>query len=303
ADFEDVCGVQVDNEDAAAAVVEIIGAAEYTTNPVGDIDDAVAFWDIVVIDDGDVDQITLRLYTDVTEDSELWVWGSARGEWLEAEAAVANLFGGFMLLEIDNASTPTLDDLGELPFAVIEPPAAAEIDEDPILMAPENGADDVSLTPTFAWEAVADADGYYFEFADNANFVTPIIKLDGDLARLIVTAYAYRTELPYSTAYYWRVKAVSGTEDAGDLAESDWASAVFITMAEPVEPTPPVVVEPTPPAPPAPIITIEQPDIVVPLPAVIETPITPTWIYVIIGVGAVLVIALLVLIVRTRRVA
>ena len=49
------------------------------------------------------------------------------------------------------------------------------------------------------------------------------------------------------------------------------------------------------------IVEVDVPDIIVPLPA--ETPITPAWIYVIIGVGAVLVIALIVLIVRTRRVA
>jgi len=296
ADFEDDVSVQVDNDDAADAV-DIIGAAQYTENPVGEIDDAVAFWDVCVIDDGDVAQITLRLYTDVTEDSELWVWGEASGEWQEVEAAIPNLFGGFMWVEIDDNSTPTLDDLGDLPFAVVEPPEEDELDDDPVLLAPEVGEKDVPLTPTFAWGAVEDADGYYFELADNANFVAPMVKLDGDLGRLIVTAYAYMKELPYSTAYYLRVKAVSGTVDDGDLMESNWVSGVFITMDEPEEAVPPVVVEETQP----PVITIEQPDIVIPLPA--ETPITPAWIYVIIGVGAVLVIALLVLIVRTRRVA
>jgi len=108
--------------------------------------------------------------------------------------------------------------------------------------------------------------------------------------------------LPVSSA-----KAVSGTIDAGDLLESAWASGVFVTMDEPEEPTPPIVIEEAPELPDItieqPDITITSPDIVVPLPDVVETPITPTWIYVIIGVGAVLVIALLVLIVRTRRVA
>ena len=137
--------------------------------------------------------------------------------------------------------------------------------------------------------------------------MAPLVKLDGDLGRLIVTAYAYVTELDYSSPYYWRVKAVSGTAGAGTLKESPWTSGVFITMDEPVEPTPPVVIEE---APTLPDITIEQPDITitspaitVPLPDVVETEITPTWIYIIIAVGAVLVIALLVLIVRTRRVA
>jgi len=65
---------------------------------------------------------------------------------------------------------------------------------------------------------------------------------------------------------------------------------------EPVEPVelPDIILEPAD-------IILEAPDIIVPLPA--ETPITPAWIYVIIGVGAVLVISVIVLIVRTRRVA
>jgi len=312
ADFEDACNVQVDNDDAADAL-EVVGAAQYTTNPVGDIDDAVAFWDICIIDDGDVDQITLRLYTDVTEDTELWVWGEARGEWLEAEAAVPNLFGGFMWLEIDNASTPTLEDLGELAFVVVEPPVEEELDL-PVITTPESGAEDVILKPTLAWEPVDDAHGYDFELADNPLFVTPLVSWTGDVARLITPFYQQVAELDYSTYYYWRVKAVSAD------GESEWSPAVFMTVAEVIpEPEPEVVwtsddgltfdtraeleayLAQRQAAEVPPEITIESPDVIVPLPA--ETPITPAWIYVIIGVGAVLVIGLIVLIVRTRRVA
>jgi len=64
---------------------------------------------------------------------------------------------------------------------------------------------------------------------------------------------------------------------------------MFTTMAEPVEPPPPVVIEPQPP-PPAPVINIPP-----------AQQITPIWIYAIIGVGAALAIVVIVLIVRTRR--
>ncbi|GAH77466.1 unnamed protein product, partial [marine sediment metagenome] len=121
-------------------------------------------------------------------------------------------------------------------------------------------------------------------------------KLDGDFGRLVVTSYAYVTELPYSTAYYWKVKAVSGLEAEGDLEEGAWASGVFITKAEPEEEAPPIEVIEQPPV-------VIEPIVEVITPAATTTLITPAWIYVIIGVGAVLVIALLVLIVRTRRVA
>jgi len=57
-------------------------------------------------------------------------------------------------------------------------------------------------------------------------------------------------------------------------------------MAEPVTPPPPVIVEPTP----APVLSIPPAE-----------QITPTWIYAVIGIGAALVVVVIVLIVRTRR--
>jgi len=104
--------------------------------------------------------------------------------------------------------------------------------------------------------------------------------------------------------------------------KSVWSGGVFLTVAEVIpEPEPePVWTCPQcgldfatraalaahaatahPPVEPPDIIVEPDVEVIVPLPA--ETPITPAWIYVIIGVGAVLVIALIVLIVRTRRVA
>ena len=57
-------------------------------------------------------------------------------------------------------------------------------------------------------------------------------------------------------------------------------------MANPAEPTPPVVVE-------------EQPTPVINIPPAEQ--ITPNWIYAIIGIGAALAVVMIVLIVRTRR--
>jgi len=301
ADFEDDVGVTVV---AAGAIMDVVAASQYLVNPVGAIADAVGFWDVYVSGAAALDDVEIRLFTTVTADTEVWVWGESRGEWLECTAYTPNLFSGFILVEVDDTTgIPMIDDLSALQFAVVEPPADDELDT-PVIVAPESGDDTVSLTPTFAWDAVDDADGYYFQMADNANFVAPLVKLDGDYGRLIVTAYAYVTELPYSTPYYWRVKAVSGTEEAGDLVDSDWVSAVFVTLAEPEEPAPPVVIEPYEP----PIIEVQIPPtpVIEPIVEVITppaTPITPAWIYAIIAVGAVLVIAVIVLIVRTRRVA
>ncbi|MBA7689743.1 hypothetical protein ES703_98254 [subsurface metagenome] len=298
-DAKDAAGVKVSGvDDGATHEADIISAAKYIANPEGALDDAAAFYDVYVLLE------TGFVLTDVTAKLKFYdsaiTTGSTANFWTGDFWALCSdqeARDGIIYVSVSDDTLPAIDELEETIFGVVAGEAVTALVA-PVLLAPTVGADDVSLTPTFAWGAVADAIGYDFEFADNANFVTPMVKLDGELGRLIVTAYAYVGELPYSTAYYWRVKAVSAD------AESDWASGVFITMGEPVEPTPPVVIEPYEP----PEITIEQPDIIVQSPDVIvplpaETSITPAWIYVIIGVGAVLVIALLVLIVRTRRVA
>ena len=284
----------------------IIGVGNYVANP-QDVtpDPAIAggFYDVYLADAA-VDNTTsvlIKFYNaNITADTVVYVWGTIAGGWQPCETQGVNMFGNYAYVTVTDITTPAVVDLDGTPFALLAG-AAAPIGT-PELLAPVTGDDEVSLTPIFAWGTVTDAEGYCFELADNVNFVSPMVKLDGELGRLFVTAYAYVGELPYSTAYYWRVKAVSGAfnpwiqwvQDAHFAVESDWATGVFITMDEPEEELPPVVVEEAPPV-------IIEPIVEVITPAATE--ITPAWIYVIIGVGGVLVIALLVLIVRTRRVA
>jgi len=140
--------------------------------------------------------------------------------------------------------------------------------------SPGNGDTGVPLMPTFAWNAADWATGYEFVLADNPAFTSPIVSktLDG-------TVYLSEQELAYSTSYYWKVRAVSAT------SSSEWGTAVFTTMAKAVPaptPAPPVTV--TPPA-----------------PIVLPTPIPPALLWTIIGIGALLIIAVIVLIIRTRR--
>ncbi len=288
---------------ATGTVPTVIGVANYTANP----QDATplpaiagGFYDVYLAGATPVatDSVLIKFYNaNITANTAIYVWGTIAGGWQAVTGASGvNTYGGYAYVTVTTATVPDIAGLGGTPFALVAAPLGALTVPD--IFSPDAGERDIPLTPTFSWEQIPAAAGYYFQLADNANFVVPLVKLEGDLGRLIVTAYAYVGELDYSSAYYWRVKAVSGTEAAGNLAESAWSTGVFITMDEPVEPTPPIeIVE----APDLPDIVIEIPDIIVPLPA--ETPITPSWIYVIIGVGAVLVIALIVLIVRTRRVA
>jgi hypothetical protein len=293
----DSSGVSISGlDDDLGEDADLISTFAYAANPEGSIDDPIAFYDILIemdaaADLGDVNA-RIKLYDDaITEDSMAYFWiGDFWARCSDQEAR-----DGVIYVTLTEDTIPTFEDLCATPFAVVAGEATGIAS--PALHSPTMGDDEVSLSPTFAWELIDDADGYYFELADNSALALPIVRMDGDEGRLTSTVYGYIGKLEYSTAYYWRVKAVSGTEAADDLKESSWNTGVFVTMAEPEEPAPPIVIEESEP----PVITIEQPDIVVPLPA--ETQITPAWIYVIIGVGAVLVIAVVVLIVRTRRVA
>ncbi|MFC1894073.1 hypothetical protein ACFLYR_08715 [Chloroflexota bacterium] len=140
--------------------------------------------------------------------------------------------------------------------------------------SPVNGATNLSLTPTFAWNAADWSTGYEFVLAKDAAFSDAVVSKTGANA-LTATVYLSEETLANSTTYYWKVRAISKTTN------SEWATAVFTTEAK----------APAPPAPP-----------VTPTPTPVDTG-TPMYIWVIIGIGAALVIAVIILIVRTRRVA
>ena len=97
--------------------------------------------------------------------------------------------------------------------------------------------------------------------------------------------------------YYWRVRVASD----GPIYSSYSEVRTFTVQEAKV--TPPVSINVTPP----PNITITPPDVIVNIPPVVTVPpaqnVTPAWIYVIIVIGALLLIAIIILIVRTRRAA
>ena len=140
-------------------------------------------------------------------------------------------------------------------------------------------AQSVAITPVFTWAAYKNATGYELQVAvagSAADFTADklVVDLTGANALGNVTSYYLAEPLEYSTAYFWRVRALTAA------GSSDWSGSTgFLTRDAPVEPTPPVIVEPPAPAP----------------------QIVPGYIYAIIAVGAILVIVVLVLIVRTRR--
>lgn len=135
-------------------------------------------------------------------------------------------------------------------------------------LGPVVGATNVQVSGTaVTWAPYARATKYEVKLATDAG-LTDVL----GTAQVEGTAYQYDGTLEYSTTYFWSARAI-------EPVPSDWGpTAHFTTMAEPA-----------PPADDEPPVIIEQPQI------------TPAYIYAIIAVGALLVIAVLVLIVRTRR--
>lgn len=135
-------------------------------------------------------------------------------------------------------------------------------------LGPSVGAQGVPVSGTaLTWAPYARATKYEVKLATDSA-LTDVL----GTAQVEGTAYQYDGTLEYSTTYFWSARAI-------EPVPSDWGpTAHFTTMAEPA-----------PPADDEPPVIIEQPQI------------TPAYIYAIIAVGALLVIAVLVLIVRTRR--
>jgi hypothetical protein len=174
----------------------------------------------------------------------------------------------------------TMESLEE-PFSVTGPPV---------------GAADVSITPTFTWSEYEGAIKYVIEVSEFPDFKIIDWSANVDNAFYAVSA---DEALKYSTTYYWRVKGVTG--EAYTVGRSvvvpsgPWVTGVFTTMEapeEPVEEQPAVITVPG-----------DTQVVTVPVTTVQEQPIPTYLLWVIVGVGAILIIALIVLIVRTRRVA
>ncbi|MFC1935008.1 hypothetical protein ACFLXZ_01685 [Chloroflexota bacterium] len=159
------------------------------------------------------------------------------------------------------------------------------------------GGYNAPLRPVFSWGSVNGATGFEFQLATDVAFADLLVDKTGGAALAAVTSYQLSPlQLDYNATYYWRVRGLTATSN------TDWSViAGFTTLAEPVEVAPPVVVTDAPPV----IITIPPAppaqEIVIPPAPVQPAPIATSYIWAIIVIGAVLVLAVIVLIVRTRR--
>jgi hypothetical protein len=140
----------------------------------------------------------------------------------------------------------------------------------PKLLSPTSGAKDVPLRPDFSWTPMPGATSYQFILATDLALPKTIT---GTPITVTSPNFQLSADLDYDTTYFWAVKVTAPTASPQSIDS-------FHTMAKPVAP-------PTP-APPVQIPPVQQ--------------ITPAWIWAIVIIGAILVIAVIVLIVTTRRV-
>jgi hypothetical protein len=172
------------------------------------------------------------------------------------------------------------------------------------IQAPASGAIDVGLLPAYSWTAVEGAIAYEFVVATDPAFEPLSVAYTYTGSTLSPKSNVFQPdhELEYGTTYYWKVRAVTvwKTKTVTGIY-SDWVNGVFTTIEAPA-------------APPAERYTCPACGLVFDTQqeladhyAKYHAPAAPTpaipqyMLWVIIVIGAVLIIALIVLIVRTRR--
>jgi len=124
----------------------------------------------------------------------------------------------------------------------------------PILKAPQSGSRDVSRSPGFSWIGFPHTTKYEFILAKDVDLAQVVVK-----EKVPVSAYIYSGKLDWETTYFWQVKAV-----------------------EPV------------PSEPSPVSTFTVASEQTTLATTVVTPPAPFWIWLIIGILALLDIVIIV---------
>ena len=236
--------------------------------------------------------------------------GSALEIFTNAPSTFRVSSGSNKLWVVDNQAGALLDNLFiyEDTVASTGPTLGGPADGKEILVNVVSGG---TFSVPFSWERLSKGSSYDLEIALDSGFtekvLTPTV---GSTSSTVSSVQGGSTFMP-DTTYYWRVR----TDSSGPIY-SPWSATRSFTIGELPEAQAPIIIQ-QPPAPvisvpPTPEIVVQMPEIILPAPtpapqivipaAPAPAPAVPSWaIYAIIIIGAVLVIALIVLIMRTRR--
>jgi hypothetical protein len=163
---------------------------------------------------------------------------------------------------------------------------------------PANGATGVPIDTTFTWPAVTGTNvTYEFVIAEETGQTDKFAIIDYS-ATCPTNATPLRETLKPNTQYWWRVRATNGA------TTSAWSTYFFTTAAAVTTPTTTANNTITLPQPTSTVITITQPITTFTFTSTGTGTgtIPPALLWAVIAIGAVLIIAVIVLIVRTRRI-
>ena len=236
--------------------------------------------------------ITILLYNaGIDADTVAYYYSTLSQSWTECsqQAVAGNL--AYVIVTVGTGTSPLAGELAGTPFVLVTVPPAPTV----TITSPDIGAYDIPVDPMFTWDSVMGAVRYELTLSEDPTFA--IIEWSYNVED---NFYKATDSLRYSTTYYWRVRAL--TVEPYQVGRTwvtpsgPWSTGIFTTMAEPV---PPAEEAPTE-------ITVETPEVTVtPGEVTVDVaPVVPDYLlWTIVAIGAVLIIALIVLIVRTRRVA
>ena len=247
---------------------------------------------------------TITFFGITSPNAQIWAYSGNQNVYVLCSNQRVDMFSGSVIVTVAGTGVtglltiPNLGNMSGLEFVLTEPaigPIAAPAQG---TLVPAVAAENVRTTLTsFTWGAVAGAVSYDFELApylaDSSDPFIPaltILSVNADTNGIILL----NEVLDYLETYAWRVRAVRGTDDV-----SAWVTSFFTTVAEadPDEGPPTWIIEQEP-------TQIEWPDdITIVIPPIEQAEIPEYILWVVVAVGAILVIAVIVLIVRTRRVA
>jgi hypothetical protein len=252
----------------------------------------------------------------VTANSSIYFYNAAYGTWQPCSTQAINTFGNDVEITVGTiggvtATAPTAAQFYGTPFVLVTVPTTLAAPG--AVTYPSNGATAVPVNAanmTFTWPAVVGA-GITYQFAlaqASANTTANEFAILDYSDNTITNAEPLQETLQYNTVYWWEVRAVTLNSSGAVSATGPWTVSMFTTAAAPVTTTGTSAVVTT-------VVTsvvITNPvttvmststNIVLPTNTGTSSPAIPSYLlWAVIAVGAVLIIAVIVLIVRTRRI-
>jgi hypothetical protein len=248
-----------------------------------------------------------------TMSTSVLFFNSTTGTWQACSVQSVNAYGNYVEVSIvGTTNTPTNTQFAGLPFVLVTTPVT--LGAPGTTTYPTNGATSVPVSPTnvtFTWPVVTGT-GITYQFAlaqASANTTANEFAILDYSDNTITNAEPLQETLQYNTVYWWEVRAVTMNSSGGIAATGPWTVSMFTTAAAPVTTTGgtgtvvTTVVTSVVITNPVTTVVSTSTNIVLPSNTGTSSPAIPSYLlWAVIAVGAVLIIAVIVLIVRTRRI-